>query len=148
MKAVTAIALVLCTILGPCTNRVEHELLGEADSRFWILDSVQGGSKYGEFINFHRSGKFENYYLGPDDSLYAVDYGDVIHCMTYDIVDDDSIVFDCDCYHIDSIANGRMTLRDPLVGLFYFSVAPEYPIAKLDFAVERFHVIREPDSLR
>ncbi len=147
MKAGAAGAVVLCIVLGACTNHVEQELLGEAESQFWILDSVQGGRRRGEFINFHRSGKFENYYLGRDDSLYAVYYDDVIPCMTYDIVDNDSIVFACDGYHIESIAKGRMIWRSPLGGLFHFSQAVEHPIAKSEYGVEQFHIVSEPDSI-
>lgn len=129
MRPPFGILIVGCVALGACSGRSKHELLGEADSQLWSLDSVQGGGRH-EYIRFHRDGTFENYVLQRDDSLHAIEYGDVLHCMTYELVEEDSIRFDCDGYHIESLGNGRMIWSDHSGRLFYFSKASEYPVAK------------------
>jgi|GEM_PF-5721537 len=129
--------LAACVILG-CESHTQKELLYEGDSGLWCVDSVSG-STLNEFRLFHRDGTLEEYQLAPDDSLYAIDYGDVVPCLTWKL-GNDVISFDCQYYHVDQLDSGKMTLtliRDSSVR-YYYSKSKKHPIARVSFDFDAY----------
>ena len=73
--------LVVSRALYGCESHSRKELLYDGDSGSWTIDS-DNGRGINEYRLFHRDGTLEEYQLTPDDSLHAVEYVDIVPCLT------------------------------------------------------------------